>query len=334
MVASDYVYEPPGEVQPAMVAALLAEGHTRATGDAFTATMFDLIRRGYIAADHASVVKKTWGGLRQEDVSDLAVTITDKPPADLEPYEKEVRSAVKRAVTDSGGRLMLTEFKNEIKKEPAYYASRFNVFKSGVTDALKDTGWWLGEGRKPAGLAALAFWALTIGCIYIAVKVGERAEGFPWAALYWGIAAGFLGVNALIMLAFLMLRRGWERRSREGAEMAAKWGAFRRFLEDFPGIPQAAPASIAIWDQFLCYGIALGVADRVLEAAQLHAPEELQTTSNVYWINSSGPLGSGHSGFAISDISGAVASAAAPSSGGGGGFSGGGGGGGGGGGAW
>ncbi|HEX2294537.1 MAG TPA: hypothetical protein VHN37_04435, partial [Actinomycetota bacterium] len=69
-----YVFEPPGDEPPALIAALVASKQARATGDAFTATLFDLIRRGYFSALPATTVKETWGGLRSEDISDLVVS--------------------------------------------------------------------------------------------------------------------------------------------------------------------------------------------------------------------------------------------------------------------
>ena len=116
--------------------------------------------------------------------------------------------------------------------------------------------------------------------------------------------------------------------------MAARWQAFRSYLEDFSRIEEAPPISLVLWEQFLVYGIALGVAEDVLAAARFAAPEALVETSSIFWYSHQGYYG-GHSSNAIEGISRSLSGAfAAPSSGGGGGFSGGGGGGGGGGGAW
>ena len=61
-----------------------------------------------------------------------------------------------------------------------------------------------------------------------------------------------------------------------------------------------APAiSLPLWEQYLVYGIALGVADDELEAARLRAPEAV-SGSNLYWYGDQG-FG-GHSSNAISGI--------------------------------
>jgi uncharacterized membrane protein len=135
------------------------------------------------------------------------------------------------------------------------------------------------------------------------------------------------------------------RRTPKGALLHARWQAFRRYLSDFSRVEDSPPASLALWEQFLVYGIALGVAEQVLEAARLHAPPEIAQGGSFYRPVYDGSI-SGPDGFLLSslenDFSSAFSPPSSPSSsgswsgGGGGSFSGGGGdgGGGGGGGAW
>jgi uncharacterized membrane protein len=139
----------------------------------------------------------------------------------------------------------------------------------------------------------------------------------------------------------------WRRRTKDAQLESERWEAFRRYLRDFPRLKDAPPATLALWESYLVYGIAFGIAERVLAAAHLHMPADLQEQSTVYWISSSPDLGSGATALGISSIASDLASALTPvstssrsssssssSSGFGGSFSSGGGGGGGGGGAW
>ena len=335
-----HIHEPPGDEAPAVIAALLATGNTRTTGDAFTATLFDLIRRGFIDASATTSYKKTWGGLKEDEVSDIAVKLTSKDPDLLAPFERDVWRAVEHAQGERES-FLLSEMKGDITTHPEFYSKRFKSFKERVKTELSIRGWWHSEGRRVTVVAWIIALVLTAACLFMAAATVDPVNEYAGATLGWMFAAYVTGAALIMFTVFARARRGWERRSQEGAEKAAYWTAFKRFLQEFEGIPDAAPGSIVIWEQYLCYGIAFGVADRVLAAAELHAPEELQQTSSVFWVSPGGHLGAGSSAFAISDISGAVAAAAPPASsggfsGGGGGFSGGGGGfsGGGGGGAW
>ncbi|MBA3491916.1 MAG: DUF2207 domain-containing protein [Rubrobacteraceae bacterium] len=126
------------------------------------------------------------------------------------------------------------------------------------------------------------------------------------------------------------LHRMWVRRTPKGALLHARWQAFRRYLNDFSRVEDSPPASLALWEQYLVYGIALGVAEQVLEAARLHAPPEVAQGGSFYSPGIGGSV-SGPDGFSLSNLENDFSSAFSPpsssGSGGGGGFSGGGGGG-------
>lgn len=354
----EYVFEPPAADPPALIAGLLEPSGARATGNAFTATLFDLVRRGYIEAIPVNTIRKTWGGLKQEDVTDLAVRVVDKPQGDLPEFERVVLRCVGHAETqerdahgddrpgeagviDLEGRLLLSELRGNIADEPAFYAGEFTAFKSDVLAQVKARGWWVAGGLKWLVVGLLAFLLCAGLFFFLAIATYDPVAVFNLRTIVFAALTLIAGCNAVVLLVFAFFRRAWEKRSDAAANVAVGWTAFRRFLNDFAGMREAVPGSIAIWEQYLCYGIAFGVADRVLAAAQLHAPPELNQTSSVYWVGGYGQPGAGLSSFAIADISHAISTARPPSSSGssggfGGGFSGGGGGGGvgGGGGAW
>ena len=127
-------------------------------------------------------------------------------------------------------------------------------------------------------------------------------------------------------------RKLWRRRSPDAAVEAERWEAFRRYLQDFPRLDEAPPATLALWERYLVYGIAFGIADRVLQAAHRDAGGDGPGELHLLDLEDR-RLGSGASAMSIGDLASGFGSALAPSSGsggGGGGFSGGGGGGGGG----
>ena len=132
------------------------------------------------------------------------------------------------------------------------------------------------------------------------------------------------------MIGAVLNAKLWRRRSPEAQAEAERWDAFRRYLTDFPRLQDAPPATLELWERFLVYGIAFGIAERVLQGAQLRMPEALHEQSSIYWISGHGDLGSGPSALGIGDLSAGFGSALAPPSSGsggfGGGFSGGGGG--------
>jgi uncharacterized membrane protein len=233
----------------------------------------------------------------------------------------------------------LSRMRERIEAHRAENSRRFQRFKKAVSAAIRSHKWYVGTGARALGALVACFVVAAVVLLWVGI------DGFNSAAPRWGdvvlIAVGVcMAVNAVVLLVFATQVKLWRRRTKAGQLEAVRWEAFRRYLTDFPRLKDAPPATLELWERYLVYGIAFGIAERVLQGAHLHMPAELHDESSIYWISPNGDLGSGATALAIGDLSSGFGSALAPpsssgSSGFGGGFSGGaGGGGGGGGGAW
>ncbi len=148
-----------------------------------------------------------------------------------------------------------------------------------------------------------------------AVGVASYSPIAPtWANVVIDRAQHRLLFNAALLFVSMFFVRLWRRRSAAIEGEAERWEAFRRFLSDFPRLQDAPPASLELWERYLVYGIAFGIAERVLQAAQLQMPEELHPASTVFWISPTGDLGSGPTALGIGDLSAGFGSALAPPS--------------------
>jgi uncharacterized membrane protein len=147
------------------------------------------------------------------------------------------------------------------------------------------------------------------------------------------IPVSLVGMTAAHVL--IRPRIGSEHRDR-----IAGWRAFRRFLTEFSSLPEAPALAVIIWEKYLVYATALGVADEVeqqvkalIPAEELPspwqgAPSGINSLAFVHSFNTV-PVHSAASASVSSSTSSGIGSFSS-SGGGGGGFSGGGGGGGGG----
>jgi uncharacterized membrane protein len=326
----EYEQFPPSDLSPAEVGALISQGGV--DEKQFTATLFDLIRQGVVSAVPGQVTRETWAGLRKEEITDLTLSLTDRDTG-LRDFEQSVLTVLKRALAD--GPMALHELNEAVREDAAANAKTYQAFRERVLQAIK-------RSRLLDDSGTVVSWLVRIGAIvlvFLAIFVLPRflagnpgAEGFTIL-----FALGAVG-GAVALFVLLSFRRVRTRRSKEGALEAERWIAFRSYLRDFSRLEEAPSISLALWDQFLVYGISLGVAEQVLEQARLHAPVELEQTSSLYWYGHHG-YGGGPTQNAFVGFESALSGAFTPpssGSGGGGGFSGGGGGGsgGGGGGAW
>jgi len=326
----EYEQFPPSDLTPAEVGALVSQGAV--TEKQFTSTLFDLIRQGVLSAEPTRVTRVTWGGLRSEEITDLVIGLTDKETG-LRDFEQSVLTVLRRALAD--GSMPLHELNTAIRSDAAANAETYQSFRERVLDSVRRARLLDDSGTAVSWLVRIGAVALVIlAMFWLPGQLADRPEleGFV-ILLLMGAVAG--AVTLFILLSF---RRVRTRRSKQGALEAERWMAFRQYLRDFSRLEEAPSISLALWDQFLVYGISLGVAEQVLEQARLHAPVELEQTSSLYWYGNNG-YGGGPTQNAFVGLESALSGAFTPPSSGagsGGGFSGGGGGGsgGGGGGAW
>ena len=72
----EYEQEPPTDTEPALVPSLVRQAASAGSNE-FTATLFDLIRRGRYKSTPVTTERTIWGGLRHEDVADLQLSLGD-----------------------------------------------------------------------------------------------------------------------------------------------------------------------------------------------------------------------------------------------------------------
>ena len=201
----------------------------------------------------------------------------------------------------AAGRERLSNFRDRIDEDRKANSTRFTSFKTHVGETIDGSHWFESAGGKVLGIA----FAVLVVLAVVLLWVGDRR--FRRLAPRWSdVVLIALGVCAAIERGSCLPPtrvRLWRRRRPEAEREAERWDAFRRYLTDFPRLAEAPPASLELWERYLVYGIAFGIAERVLQGAQLHMPEEIHQASSIYWISPGGDLGSGASALAIGDLS-------------------------------
>ncbi|MCK4680271.1 DUF2207 domain-containing protein, partial [bacterium] len=166
------------------------------------------------------------------------------------------------------------------------------------------------------------------------------AAGVALAAFF---QSPFAVVGMVLGMATIPLASLIKRRSPEAALEFKQWKALKKYLLHFSELKEAPPASLTLWEHFLVYAVALGIADKVLKALEPHIPQMEASAGRSFgagWYIGSAARASEGIGGSISGLAAGMTSmvavagsAMSTASGTGGGGSGGGGGGGGGGGA-
>src|SRR5207342_2412494 len=148
----EYEQEPPDDLQPALVPTLLRQGGTIGSLE-FTATLFDLIRRGHYKATPVTTEKSVWGGMKHESIADLE--LAPGTAVELTPYEQDVATVVDSVI--AGGSERLSNFRDRITDDRKTNSERFKSFKDHGGDAVKALGWFDDGGVKVLGVAVAVF---------------------------------------------------------------------------------------------------------------------------------------------------------------------------------
>ena len=115
--------------------------------------------------------------------------------------------------------------------------------------------------------------------------------------------------------------------TQEGVNESEKWKGLKKYMEEFSMLDKREVPEIEIWEKFLVYATAFGIADKVLKQLKIVYPDiensmNINTYPSMYLM-----MNTDFSRSFTDSISSSMSSAYSSASGGGGGFSGGGGGG-------
>ncbi|MDP2914613.1 MAG: DUF2207 domain-containing protein [Candidatus Aminicenantes bacterium] len=309
-----YMREPPSKLQPALVEILMKEG-VGITPRSFTATIFDLARRGYLEMEDRLVDKRNILGIRRQDYETTLTLKKDfSDDRNLLEHEKDLLDLIFGTIVNQelqkGARLTLDDMKKYFKRHPQTFQKWYQAWAKSIKEEGKKIGF-----IEPAGLRTRNIFA---------------ASTIPLAILTFN---PILGVLAGVLIPKL------KRRAMTWANEYEKWRAMDRFLNDFSNFKDIPPESYKLWEQYLVFGILFGNAKKIIQMLPIILKDERSAVPVWYYgFNQASFLNSGSLEHMISSINTmsttiqqASTAAAHYSSGGGGGFSGGGGGGGGGG---
>jgi uncharacterized membrane protein len=306
----EYYRELPSDLPPALVQVLMREGRG-VTPNAFTATIFDLARRGWLAMEDREVDKKSLFGTKPHTETRFILKKDDWSDSSLRPYERDLLDLLFGKLGEPGQRagssLTLDNLKDYLRKEPQEFQKWYQDWGKEIKDEAKPLGF-----LEPESLRA---------------RNRFLAASLPIAIL---TLSPVLLILALGLIPFL------KRRTQAWARENELWKALKRFLDDFSEFRELPPEALKLWEHYLVFGILFGNAKKILKALPVILEDRRATVpawyggaSQAAFLSSAGNITGMVSSIEhmATSVAQASTSAAHYSSGGGGGFSGGGGGG-------
>ena len=137
-----------------------------------------------------------------------------------------------------------------------------------LDDAVSDGGYFEEGARR----LSTVFTVLS-ACAIVAVFMLVACVDLPlWPALF----------SLACAVASLVFARKMKRRSREGAEIAARAQGLKRWFKDFTNLKEAVPTDAKVWGELLAYAALFGVAKEVVEKLRVSVPELWEDDMFVY----------------------------------------------------
>ncbi len=268
-VVASFLSTPPDDLPPGVVGALLDEHADEAD---VVATLVDLGRRGAIKFTDVGLLGPTKRALGHDYHFELV-----DPAAKLTAFEEPLVKALFGSSPKAGNTARLADARWKVIS--AYPQVKDALYDELVTrglfprspDATRD-GW-----RKTGVIVMIA--AVTLSLI------GILAEGW-WAAFPAVVALGLGGV-------LYKMGKSMPRKTVKGAEAAAKWRAFRRYLDDIEGYEKVSE-SRQIFDRYLPYAVAFGIDTawvRKFAAVETETPGWFESVGDVFTAPTVRPSG-------------------------------------------
>jgi len=234
-LVAEYLSEPPSDLPPGIAGTLVDE---RADMEDVIATLIDLARRGYLEMIET---ESRPGLLGLGGGSEFTFRRTDTAWDDLLPFERTIMKKVFGKRTERP----LADLKNKfytaipaIKKRLYQQTVKHKFFRTDP-NTIRSRYSGLGTGllvlTGGIGFLLYAMAAETIGAIIC-----------PFVSI--GIAA----------IAVIIVGQAMPAKTRKGAEEAAKWKAFKRYLQDIDRYTRMEEASEQ-FDRYLPYAVAFGI---------------------------------------------------------------------------
>lgn len=237
-----------------------------------------------------SIVKNLTGKVDQDGMASIIMSLYKKNYIDFIPKNKNKRAIlIKKEIIGedltSSEKVFLEllmkfsrdkvfdfeELKKEFKKSQTKarrFSSILRRYENTVAREVKKRKYLLNAGNVLAKASAIII-------MILAVILKEFIPKFPYNDLY-----DFYFITSIIYwisgsFVIVLPRSVFGRWTKTGREYYLKWKNFEKFLTDFSIISEHPPESIVLWEDYLIYATALGVADKVEKNLKKLVPKEI-----------------------------------------------------------
>lgn len=265
-----YERELPSDDPPAVVNAMLNNKIGNPDMHGFEATILNLIDKKVIDLETQNNEKS--------DTKELILKLDKSKNENLSLNERTVVNTLYRFSTD--GILNLSALNSQLsnKSDAEWFLEQFNAWQSNIkNEYLSDN--ILSSYFNDSGSTIMSIISV-VGFIAAIIMIILGFNSTLSSGAYTLLGGIFLIIFSIIT--FVVPDDIFGQWTEKGRLFYLKWKNFKKFLNDNSLIKEHPPESIVVWNKYLIYGSALGVAENVYKSMKLQVPNIDERDDNLY----------------------------------------------------
>ena len=219
----------------------------------------------------------------------VRLLLAEDEPASLREEEQEIYSYLRKIAKDKG-RFTMKEFEKYIYNHSASFNTMIERVQKKTEISQEDKGIYVKEEKSE----------------------GQKYQGKGAIYIFWGFISIFIGVSTLstmcnkwyiLLLTFpiyiilasrcFKVSKRFNGFTQKGIDEKEKWKGLKKYMEDFSYLNEKEVPALVLWEKYLVYATAMGIAEKVLKQLKVKYPnmfsdENLRNTSYMYLMYNNG----------------------------------------------
>ena len=220
------------------------------TAKIISATILDLALKGIISFE-----------INQEDKKDITVII-NKEDSSLKEDEQEILKYLKK-IAKKENSFKMKEFEKYSNKHPSQITSLIEkINKFAEKDNVENKNYDKKIAKKGSEYGLYGF--LTLFSNFINIFVG----------IYIGIYVLIPIVLSIYLFSiYVRLSSRLNGLTQKGIDRREEWKGLKKYMEDFSMLDEREVPELVLWEKYLVYATAFGIAEKVLKQLKIKYPE-------------------------------------------------------------
>lgn len=214
-----------------------------------SATMLDLCMKKYIAFEEIPNKK-----------NQIRVILKNNNVETLPEDEKIVYNILKKVPKNETNSFTMKEFEKYASIHSSSILTSFTRIESAVKKSQEKEENYSKDLIKKAGS-----WSI-------------KGVGYAFLGIFSILAMWLLVIPAIVASVYcLKISSRYNRLTQKGINEKAKWVGLKKYMEDFSMIEEKTVPELILWEKYLVYATAFGIADKVLKQLKVIYPQVMDT---------------------------------------------------------